>query len=255
MNGVLAVYHKEMRHYFRSPIAYFVVAVFLVGTGYFFNYNIFLTGVASMDETFQNMGMLLVVLSPVISMRLFAGEYGDGTMELLCTLPLRPWELVLGKYLGALTLLLLMAAGTAVDLVPLYLFGEPDSAAIASGYIGFVLLGMACLAVGQFFSVLTGNQIVAALITVAVLLAFWFKIAALAVLLAGCAAAPITPEDVSAPQQWGAAENVTQLRHLYFSAHSGDFIRGLVRSEAVVYYLVVSGIALALNAAYLEWRR
>ena len=235
MNGVLAVYHKEMRHYFRSPIAYFVVAVFLVGTGYFFNYNIFLTGVASMDETFQNMGMLLVVLSPVISMRLFAGEYGDGTMELLCTLPLRPWELVLGKYLGALTLLLLMAAGTAVDLVPLYLFGEPDSAAIASGYIGFVLLGMACLAVGQFFSVLTGNQIVAALITVAVLLAFWF---------------------IGNLHSFQSSYTLHALfRHLSFSAHFGDFIRGLVRSEAVVYYLVVSGIALALNAAYLEWRR
>ena len=118
MNGVLAIYEKEMRHYFRSPIAYFVVAVFLVGTGYFFNYNIFLTGIAAMDETFQNMGMLLLVLCPVISMRLFAGERGAGTLELLATLPLRPWQLVAGKYLGAVTLLALMAAGTLVDLVP-----------------------------------------------------------------------------------------------------------------------------------------
>ena len=107
MSGVLAVYEKEMRQYFRSPIAYFVVAVFLVGTGYFFNYNIFLTGVAAMDETFQNMGILVVVLSPLVAMRLFSAELGTGTMELLSTLPLSPWQLVLGKYLGALTLLVL----------------------------------------------------------------------------------------------------------------------------------------------------
>ena len=67
MNGVLAVYEKEIRHYFRSPIAYFVVAVFLVGTGYFYTYNVFLGGNATMDETFQNMGILLTIVCPAIS--------------------------------------------------------------------------------------------------------------------------------------------------------------------------------------------
>ena len=64
MNGLLAVYRKELQIYFRSPIAYFVVAVFLLGTGYFFIYNIFLTGVGTMNETFQNMGILLITLMP-----------------------------------------------------------------------------------------------------------------------------------------------------------------------------------------------
>ena len=112
MNGMLAVYRKELLTYFRSPIAYFVVAVFLLGTGYFFLYNIFLTGDATMDETFQNMGILLLTLAPVISMRLFAAEYSGRTMELLMTLPLTPWQIVLGKFLGAVTILLLMTAGT-----------------------------------------------------------------------------------------------------------------------------------------------
>ncbi len=80
-NGVKAVYDKEIISYFRSPIAYFVIAVFLLGTGYFFTYNIFLTGVGTMDQTFQNMGILLVVLAPVLTMRLFAGEYTGRTME------------------------------------------------------------------------------------------------------------------------------------------------------------------------------
>ena len=171
---MLAVYQKELWTYFRSPIAYFVVAVFLVGTGYFFTYNIVLTGNATMTETFQNMGILLLLVMPVVSMRLFASEYSAGTMELLLTLPLTPWQIVLGKYLGAGTILMLLTAGTLIDLIPLYLFGNPETMTILAGYIGFVLLGMACLAVGQFFSALTHNQIVAALITGAVLLGFWF---------------------------------------------------------------------------------
>ena len=90
MSGTLAVYQKELATYFRSPIAYYVVAVFLLGSGYFFLYNIFLTGETAMAGTFQNMGILLLTLAPVISMRLLAAEYSAGTAELLLTLPLSP---------------------------------------------------------------------------------------------------------------------------------------------------------------------
>src|ERR671930_214088 len=85
VTGTLAVYQKELATYFRSPIAYYVVAVFLLGTGYFFLYNVFLTGEATMTSTFQNMGLLLLLVTPLISMRLFAAEHGAGTMELLMT--------------------------------------------------------------------------------------------------------------------------------------------------------------------------
>ena len=111
MRGTLAVYQKELATYFRSPIAYYVVAVFLLGTGYFFLYNVFLTGETTMAGTLQNMGILLLTLAPVISMRLFSAEYGAGTAELLLTLPLTPWQIVLGKYLGAVTILLLISVG------------------------------------------------------------------------------------------------------------------------------------------------
>jgi len=235
VSGMLAVCQKELSTYFRSPIAYFVVAVFMLGTGYFFAYNTFLTGNATMNETFQNMGILLLLVIPTVSMRLFSGEYGAGTMELLATLPLRPWQVVLGKYLGAVAMLLLMTTATLIDLVPLYLFGNPETTTIVSGYIGFVLLGMACLAVGQFFSALTQNQIVAALITVSVLLGFWFV------------------HNLQSFQRSYALRAV--FRHLSFSLHFGAFIEGLVRSEAVTFYLVVCAIALTLNASYLQWRR
>src|SRR5207302_8264224 len=176
-----------------------------------------------------------LTLAPVISMRLFSAEYGAGTAELLLTLPLTPWQIVLGKYLGAVTILLLISVGTVVDLVPLYIFGTPETTTILAGYIGFVLLGMACLAVGQFCSALTQNQIVAALLTVSVLLGFWFV------------------HDLQSFQTSYALRGL--VRHLSFSLHFGAFIQGLVRTEAVIYYLVVCAIALTLNASYLEWRR
>ena len=235
MSGTLAVYRKELAGYFRSPIAYYVVAVFLLGTGYFFLYNIFLTGETAMAGTFQNMGILLTTLVPLISMRLFSAEFSAGTAELLLTLPLPPWQIVLGKYLGAVTILVLMTAGTTIDLVPLYLFGTPQTTTILAGYIGFVLLGMACLAVGLFFSTLTNNQIVAALITAAVLLGFWF---------------------VGHLQTFQRSDALRALfGYLSFSLHFVDFIQGLVRTEAVAFYLVVAGIALTLSTGYLRWRR
>jgi ABC-2 type transport system permease protein len=235
MNGVAAIYWKELTAYFRSPIAYFVVAVFLLGTGYFFVYNIFMTGVGTMDVTFQNMGILLVTLTPVVTMRLFSAEYTARTMELLMTLPLKTWQIVVGKYLGAVTIFLLMTAATTVNLIPLYLYGTPETKTILSGYLGFVLLGLACLAIGQFFSALTQNQIVAALITVPVLLAFWF---------------------IGHLQSFQYTPALRDLfGYLSFSLHFADFIRGLLRSEAVAFYLAVSAIALILNTSYLQWRR
>lgn len=235
MSGTLAIYQKELSTYFRSPIAYYVVAVYLLGAGYFFLYNIFLSGETAMAGTFQNMGVLLVTLAPLISMRLFSAEYSGGTAELLLTLPLRPWEIVLGKYLGAVTILMLIAAGTMVDLIPLYLFGTPETMTILSGYIGFVLLGMACLAIGELFSALTHNQIVAALITAAVLLALWF---------------------VGHLQSFQTSSTLRSLfGYLSFSLHYTDFIQGLVRTEGLVFFAIVSAIALTLSAGYLQWRR
>lgn len=235
ISGVAAVYDKEMQTYFRSPIAYFVIAVFLLGTGYFFTYNIFLTGVGTMDQTFQNMGILLITLAPVLTMRLFSGEYNSRTIELLMTLPLQSWQIVLGKYAGAVSMLVLMTAASAINLVPLYLYGTPHTPNIVAGYLGFLLLGMACLGIGQLFSALTENQIVAALITIPVLLMFWF---------------------VGHLQGLQSSVLLRDLfAHLSFALHYADFIRGLLRSEAVAFFLVVAACALTLNTSWLQWRR
>jgi ABC-2 type transport system permease protein len=168
-------------------------------------------------------------------MRLFSSEYRAGTMELLQTLPLKTWELVLGKYLGAVTILMMMTGFTLIDLIPLYLYGNPETSTIVCGYLGFILLGMACLAVGQLFSALTENQIVAALLTVSVLLGFWFV------------------------GHLVTFQNTYIMRfmvsHLSFAVHFGEFIRGLLRTESVAYFGIVIAIALNLNARYFDWRR
>ncbi|MEK0429051.1 MAG: hypothetical protein RL001_1578 [Pseudomonadota bacterium] len=235
LTGLRAIYVKEMLSYFRSPIAYFVIAVFLLGTGYFFTYNIFLTGVGTMDSTLQNMGILLLIIAPVLTMRIFSAEYNARTMELLMTLPLETWQVVLGKYLGAVSIFLLMTAATCINLVPLYLYGTPQTLNILSGYIGFILLGMTCIAIGQFFSALTENQIVAALITIPVLLGFWF---------------------VGHLQQLQSSMMLRDLvAHLSFALHFADFIRGLLRSEGVIFFAAMIAGALTLNTSYLQLRR
>jgi ABC-2 type transport system permease protein len=235
MRGLLAVFHKELLIYFRSPIAYFVIAVFLLGTGYFFLYDVFTSGDAVMTQTFRSMSVLLIMLLPMVSMRLFSSEYSGRTMELLTTLPLKSWQVVLGKYLGALTILLLMVGVTAINLIPMYLYGNPEWSTIFAGYFGFFLLGMACLAVGQLFSSLTENQIIAALVTMSVLLAFWF---------------------VGHLKTYQSSLVLKDLfGYLSFADHLGDFVRGLVRSEGVLFYVITSAIALTLNAGFLQWRR
>jgi ABC-2 type transport system permease protein len=142
---------------------------------------------------------------------------------------------VVGKYLGAVSMLLMMTATSCINLIPLYLYGNPQTPNIMAGFIGFILLGMACIAIGQFFSALTENQIVAALITIPVLLAFWF---------------------VGHLQSLQSSILLRDLfSHISFALHYSDFIQGLLRSEAVVFFLGVSAIALTLNSSYLQWRR
>lgn len=235
MHAVLAVYQKEIAQYFHSPIAYFVTAGFLLGAGYFFTYNIFSTGVATMTETFQSMGILLLIILPSISMRLFCAEYSSGTIELLQTLPLSSWHVVLGKFLGALTILLMMTAGTVVYLLLLFWFADPDRATILSGYVGFILLGAACLAIGQLISSITENQVVAALLTFATLLGFWF---------------------IGHLERFQSTYELRRLfGYLSFSRHFGEFITGLMRTDAVAFFIIVIAISLTLNAQYLQWRR
>lgn len=161
-----AIYKKELRAYFMQMIGYVFLALFLMLFGIFFS----LVNVRGADGNFQlvlsSMSIFLVILMPILTMRLFSEEARQKTDQLLFTSPLTITAIVLGKFFAALSLFLLGLVITVVFPVLLMGFGEIPFSQIAGAYVGFFLLGAACIAVGVFISVITENQIIAAACTV-----------------------------------------------------------------------------------------
>lgn len=236
MSGALrALYIKELRELFATPIAFVLLAVFWALTGWFFSFGLFFVNVAQMVGTFHNMSLLLLLVMPLVTMRIFAEENKSGTLEVLLTLPLTEAEIVLAKFAAAATMLLLMLAGTATAVVPLVMYAQPDLGPILGGYLGILLLGSAFLGIGLLVSALTSNQIVAALLTWGALTLLWFA-------------------DYAA-----TLDAVPLLRrlflHLSFSAHYVDVIRGVVNLGTLSYFLSTLVVTLALTVAVLKARR
>src|SRR5579864_4627298 len=174
MKGMYAVYRKEMGHYFVSPVAYIVVAVFLVLAAYFFNQLLrvivqqaFEAGLEDqfggapidvpslvMRNFFGVISTLLLFLTPMLTMSVYAEERRRGTMELLMTSPVTDLEIVLGKFFASFTLLVIMLLPTAVGFAYMLRHSEPTAPwrVLASEYLGVLLLGSALLALGSFFS-------------------------------------------------------------------------------------------------------
>lgn len=234
MRNVLTVAGRELNAYFASPMAYVITAGFLVITGIIFAVGAVQARDGSMRGVLSSMSIVFLLITPIIAMRLIAEEERQGTIELLLTAPLRDAEVVIGKYLGALALLLIMIAFTLYYVVLLMIFGNPDLGAIAAGYIGVILLGASFLAIGIFASSLTQNQIVAALIAFAIGLTLWF-ISALAFNV---------PRDMSSVVQY-----------LGLSEHFFDFIRGVVDTRHIVYYLSAIVALVFLTVRSVESRR
>ncbi len=235
MNGFTAVYIKEIRQYFATPIPYVLLAVFWALMGYYFSFNVFFVNVAQMVNAFHNMSIMLLLIVPLVTMRIFAEENRSHTIELLMTLPLDEAGIVFGKYLASLTLLFFMLLGTATALVPLTAFGQPDLGPVLGGYIGIALLGATFLAVGILISSLCENQLVAALLTWATLLLFWY----------------VDYVSNFAPN----LETAKLIRHLSFSIHYIDLIRGILPLATVVYFITVIVFATTLTVQILKARR
>lgn len=234
-SGTVAVLRKELRQAFGTPIAYALIAVFWAASGYFFSFSLFLANVTEMVTTFHNMSILLLLLVPLLTMRSFADESAAGTLELLMTLPLGSSAIVLGKLVAAELVLLVMIAGSVTALVPLLLFASPDLGPVLGGYLGVLLLGTAFVGIGLFVSSLCGSQIVAAAVTWAVLLLLWFL-------------------DYGAALSGGYGLSLL-LRHLSFSEHYLDLIRGVVTSGTVAYLLGLTLLMVAFTIQGLQWRR
>ena len=179
---MIAIIRRELVAYFSSLLAYMVIALFLGVSGFYFYSNLsffLLSGgfdVARGLWQFQlhDMRQIMLTLLPLLTMRLFAEERRLGTLELLWTYPLRDVEIVLGKYLAALLVLLLMLVPTLAFPALLMQTHAPVAiGALLAGYLGLFLLGAAFLACGILVSALTDSQVLAAAVTFCLLLLFW----------------------------------------------------------------------------------
>ena len=158
---------KEYRAIFHSPIAYIVVAIFLIACGFFFFNTFFLRKAAELRVFFANMPIILTFAIPAITMRVFSEELNTGSYELLATLPVRIEEIVLGKLLSVYYFLLVLLAPTLCYAVTVEMVGDLEWGVAIGGYLGCVLLAFALGAIGVFTSSLTKNQIIALLLGIA----------------------------------------------------------------------------------------
>lgn len=235
MRNILTIAGKEIKTYFGSPMAYVVTVVFLVINAYFF--------VASLSGAFPEAtirgfifpgSFVLMFLTPLLTMRLFAEEAKMGTLELLLTAPVQDYQVVVGKFLSALAVLAIMVSLTGYFAALLFIYGDPDPGPILSGFLGLLLLGAAFLSVGVFTSSLTSNQIVAAVLAFGLLLLLWVINAA------GGFFGGIPREifDYLAPP-----------------THFRDFAFGVIDTKDVVYFLGLVAAFLLFTVHSVETRR
>jgi ABC-2 type transport system permease protein len=251
MTNIWAIVRKEWNGYFASPIGYVVVGMYAIVFGYFYTVGLSWFIRQSMQApqmgggslnvnqqmiryVFLNSTVIFLFVVPLITMRTYAEEKRSGTIELLMTSPVTDFQIVMGKFLGAMSLYGAMLAITLVHMAVLFKYGSPEWKPIVSGYLGLVLLGGCFVSVGLFFSSLTKNQIVAGMFTFAVLLLLWV------IDWVGSFSGP-------------SVERITS--YLSLTGHVEDFLRGIVDTAHVVYYLSFITFGLFLTAKAVDSER
>lgn len=251
MSNILAIAQKELRAYFVSPIAYVLLGFFTLLFGYFYAANLNLMVQVSMGQfnlggqavninefmirpLFGNTAVILLFLLPMLTMRSYAEEKRSGTMELLLTAPLSDLQIIMGKFVGAMTLYALMLALTLIHIGVLFWYGDPEWGPVVSGYLGLLLMGGAFISVGLAISSMTKNQIVAGVSTLSVLLLFWIL-------------------------NWlgDASGTTTQavLAYLSLLEHFDDFARGVIDTKHIAYYASFIVFGLFLTAKSMDTER
>jgi ABC-2 type transport system permease protein len=178
MRNIWAIAQREFKAYYTSAVGYVVLFCWQLFAGLIFTLMLIQPSpIADMEPLFRNCAILLVMILPLLTMRLLAGErsgdQGTGTIELLLTAPLSEWQLVLGKYLAAMLYVLSLVVISLIYALAFRWMGKPDMGKIIGGYVGFVLFSGFIVALGLFFSALTHSQIVAAITTIVGSLALW----------------------------------------------------------------------------------
>ena len=235
MKNTLAIAWKETRIYFASPMAYIIMAVYTALAAYYFVDSIsgVLPEATIRGYVFPSI-LIFTLLSPVITMRLLAEEQKLGTLELLMTSPVRDYEIVLGKFLASMASLISLLVPTVYLVLLLMWFATPDTGPILSGYLGLIFFGMATLSVGLFASSLSGNQIVAAVVAMGILLF-------------------LTIIDLASSYVSGVfTEAVLQIS---ITTHLEGFARGVVDTHDLAFYIIFTTFMLFLTVKSLESRR
>lgn len=168
MRQVIHIFIKEFRGYFVTPIAYIVISIFLIVTGWFFFSTFFLFNQASLRNFFDLLPLIFSFIIPAVTMRLFSEELNVGSYEILLTLPVTYHDVILGKFIAAVAFVAAMLAPTLAYPISISFLGKLDWGPVAGGYIGAIFLGAAYAAVGLLASSLTRNQIIAFIIGTAI---------------------------------------------------------------------------------------
>jgi len=234
MKNILTIAKKELRTYFTSPVAYVVFVIFLILSGYFFTAILFVTRQASLSGVAYNIIITLLFLVPLITMKLFAEEKKLGTLEILMTKPVKDFEVVLGKFMAAVSLFSVMLLSTLVYVLIIFKYGNPDSGPIISTYIGVFLCGIAFIALGLFASTLTENQIISAIIGFSLVLLLWIS-------------------NWLSSYIGEAGQNF--LNYISLSTHLDDFIKGVIDLKDVIYYLSFVVLWLFISIRSIEVRK
>jgi ABC-2 type transport system permease protein len=253
MSNIWSIAKREIKTYFTSPIAYVVIVVFLVLTGFFFSSAVSWFSAQSIQMAqnptyyqqvninqmvfaplFHNMSIILLLMLPLLTMRLFSEEKKIGTDELLFTSPVSVGQIIMGKYFSALIVLLAMLLLTFLPSIFTFVYGNPEIAQVLNGYLGLFLMGAAFIAAGIFFSSLTENQIVSAILTFGALLLFWI----------------LNWASYSATGIWKDV-----LNYLSIFQHFDDMTRGILDSQDVVYYISFACFGLFLTHSVVQSRR
>ena len=236
MTNITAIFKKEFRSYFNSPIAYIFITFFLGISAWLFFRSFFFANQAEMRGFFALMPWIFLFFIPAVTMKLWAEEKKLGTVEILMTLPIQDYEVVIGKFLASLALLIVTVLLSFVLPLSVIYLGDPDGGTLITGYLGLLLMGAAYISIGLFTSTLTENQIIA----------FIFGITVCFVLL-------IIGEDIvlfNAPN-W----LYPIFSYLGLGAHYSSILRGVLDSRDIIYYLSLIGFFLYLSTLSVESRK
>lgn len=239
MTGTWVIFRREVAQYFTSPIAYLIASSMLLITGLYFNADLtfsLTTRAANPALIPQFMSFTLVFFAPLLTMRMLAEETREGTLELLLTAPVNDSAIVIGKFLSAWFYYSILLALTFIYQFILIQVSTPDLGHTLCAYIGIWLYGGATLAVGMMFSALTENQVVAAFLSMALLLFLW---------LGDLAGQIVANLDLA-----------RLIRQLTLGGHfSTSFAAGLVRAEDIAYYAGIIAIMLFIAIRVVESHR